>query len=652
MKLSLRSLLLGLGAVGVTVLIVSYAELVTGQIMIGFLQLPPVVVVLLFLLVLGNKAVRRLKPRWALFPAEQVVIYCMMLLAAMISSRGLMEDLIPTLVGVNYYANESNRWESVFFPRLQPWMVPWDVSGGPQQPVVRDFFEGLHYGEPIPWGAWLSPLICWSGLILLVYGTFLCLAGILQRQWADHEKLSFPLVQLPLEMVRADLPAMGGLGGTSFWRNRLMWLGFSLPVFLFGMNGLHVLFPAVPGLPVQVYLSQYFTTRPWNTLGYTTMFFSLAAVGFFYLLPSQVLLSFWFFYLFARLQLLVAVSFGLEYEAMPHGEGGSLIVYQTVGAYAALVGYWVWISRPHLRGVLQRALRRPGPDDRQELLPYAVAGWGLLLGFVAIVGWCMQMGMSPGFAGFVFLVYLFFQALVMARMTSEGGMPMTEGSFTPLDVYAAAAPRYTAGPANLTGLAFIDAFFSRDLRGLILTGFLDGQRMGDGVRLPRRKLLTVFGMAVLAAMVLAAAVHLYLPYRRGAITLYSYVYQGNALQFFRENEPLITREDPFRPLASVFTGIGVLVTALLAFLRIRFWWWPLHPLGYALCNSWTTDVFWFPLFVAWLIKALLVRYGGLPLYNRARPFFLGLIFGEFTMAVFWTLVAMIFNTPAPFFPWP
>jgi len=65
MKLSLRSLLLGLGAVGVTVLIVSYAELVTGQIMIGFLQLPPVVVVLLFLLVLGNKAVRRLRARWA-----------------------------------------------------------------------------------------------------------------------------------------------------------------------------------------------------------------------------------------------------------------------------------------------------------------------------------------------------------------------------------------------------------------------------------------------------------------------------------------------------------------------------------------------------------------------------------------------------------
>jgi len=645
-------------AIGVTVLIVSYAELVTGQIMIGFLQLPPVVVALVFLLVLGNKLVRRVWPRRALSPPEQAVIYAMMLLAAMIASRGLMEDLVPTLVGVNYYANETNRWEAVFFPRLQPWMVPWDVHGGPQQEVVKGFYEGLPYGEPIPWRAWAGPLACWSGLILLVYGVFLCLAGIVYRSWADHEKLTFPLVELPLEMVRADPPAPGGAEGgsgrgvTSFWRNRWMWFGFGLPVLLFGLNGLHVLYPPVPGMAVSLNLNQYFTTRPWNTLGYTTMFFSLAAVGFFSLLPAQVLLSFWFFFLFARVQLLVAVSLGLEYEGMAHGEGGELIVYQTVGAYAALVGYWVWISRSHLRGVVRRALRRMGPDDTQELLPYSVAGWGLLICFVSIVWWCGQMGMSPGFVAFVFLIYLFFQALVMARMTSEGGMPMTEGSFTPLDVYAVAAPKYTAGPANLTGLIFIDAFFSRDLRGLILTGFLDGQRMGDGVRLPRRRLLVVFVLAVLVAMGLAAVVHLYLPYRRGAITMYSYVYRGNCLQFFRENEPLITREDPYRPLAPVFTGVGLFVTVLLAFLRIRFWWWPLHPLGYALCNSWTTDVFWFPMLVAWLVKTLIVRYGGLQLYTRARPFFLGLIFGEFMMAVVWTLVAMICNTPAPFFPWP
>jgi len=40
------------------------------------------------------------------------------------------------------------------------------------------------------------------------------------------------------------------------------------------------------------------------------------------------------------------------------------------------------------------------------------------------------------------------------------------------------------------------------------------------------------------------------------------------------------------------------------------------------------------------------------LYARLRPLFLGMIFGEFTSAVVWTLIAAIWNVPAPFFPWP
>jgi len=53
-----------------------------------------------------------------------------------------------------------------------------------------------------------------------------------------------------------------------------------------------------------------------------------------------------------------------------------------------------------------------------------------------------------------------------------------------------------------------------------------------------------------------------------------------------------------------------------------------------------------------MIKSVITRYGGITGYRRARPIFLGLIFGEFTMAAFWTLISCIFRTQAPFFPWP
>src|SRR3712207_2165546 len=106
---TLPTFTLGAIAIAAVVLIVSWAELVTGKIMIGFLQLPPVVLPLLFLLVALNRGVRRVAPRVVLSPPELTVIFVMMVLAAMIASRGVMEDLLPTLVGINYYAG-AERW--------------------------------------------------------------------------------------------------------------------------------------------------------------------------------------------------------------------------------------------------------------------------------------------------------------------------------------------------------------------------------------------------------------------------------------------------------------------------------------------------------------------------------------------------------------
>jgi hypothetical protein len=135
--------------------------------------------------------------------------------------------------------------------------------------------------------------------------------------------------------------------------------------------------------------------------------------------------------------------------------------------------------------------------------------------------------------------------------------------------------------------------------------------------------------------------------------MYSYVYSGNPLWAFSDHAPAI---EGFSTEASwialTFFIIGIIFTAFLAFMRTLYWWWPFHPLGYALSASWTMIVFWFPVFLAWLIKYPLMRYGGVRLYLKIRPFFLGMIFGEFSMAVIWTLISFLFRVPAPFFPWP
>ena len=51
------------------------------------------------------------------------------------------------------------------------------------------------------------------------------------------------------------------------------------------------------------------------------------------------------------------------------------------------------------------------------------------------------------------------------------------------------------------------------------------------------------------------------------------------------------------------------MASLLVFLRQRWVGFPLHPLGYAMTCSYG-DLIWFPFLLVWLLKSLVLRYGG------------------------------------------
>jgi hypothetical protein len=330
--------------------------------------------------------------------------------------------------------------------------------------------------------------------------------------------------------------------------------------------------------------------------------------------------------------------------------------------------YFVYVSLPHLRQVFRCAftftqtsthsnnsthVSANQPTDSEELLPYRVAVWGFIMSLVGAILWCYYAGIHLAFAAFEMVVYVGVVALVMARSTAECGLLMTETSFRPIDLYQLFASKATLGPQNLTLLSFFDAIFTRDQRGLILTGFLDGLKICDSVGLKRRSLFMTLAIAIVLAFICAAAIHLWLPYRHGANYMYSYTYWGNPLWAFQDNAAAVEGlKTDYSATGPLFFIVGVIVTIALVILRAIYWWWPLHPLGYALSASWTLIVFWFPVLIAWLIKTPVMRYGGIRQYQRLRPFFLGMVFGEFSMAVIWTVISWATTVPAPFFPWP
>jgi len=97
--------------------------------------------------------------------------------------------------------------------------------------------------------------------------------------------------------------------------------------------------------------------------------------------------------------------------------------------------------------------------------------------------------------------------------------------------------------------------------------------------------------------------------------------------------------------ASGAIGVGLLFSLVLLALRLRYLGWPFHPIGFAIASSWSINLVWLPLLLAWVLKVSIVRAGGLSLYRRCRPFFLGLILGDCLMGCAWALIGVVLGLP-------
>ena len=74
-------------------------------------------------------------------------------------------------------------------------------------------------------------------------------------------------------------------------------------------------------------------------------------------------------------------------------------------------------------------------------------------------------------------------------------------------------------------------------------------------------------------------------------------------------------------------AVGAAIMGILTFLHYRIPWWPLHPIGFPVAFSWNTQLTVFSIFVVWAVKAIILRMGGVALYRKWQPVFLGILVG-------------------------
>ena len=578
---------------------------------------------LLFLFIGFNVLLRRLHPSLFYQQHELAVIYAMMLTACSIPTMGLMEYVLPGLTALSYYTTLENNWQLLIQPYVKPWLVV-------QDPVASKFFyEGLPQGMGIPWNTWVRPLCAWAIFVLALYLVMICVAVLIRRQWMDHERLIYPLVQVPNSMIQQDERAI-----PPFFRNSLMWVAFSLGIIVGGLKGLHHYHPAVPQVVMTTSLEVFRNTVSLPVL------LSFSVIGLTYFVNLDIALGIWFFTLLALVEKGIFSIVGIQSSEMVSVYGtpeSPYLAHQGIGAMLVFVFVGLWPARGHLRAVVRQAWSGTEElDDSSELLSYRSAAIGLVGGLLVMGLWLWMSGLSLPLVVLLLLVAMaiFF---ALTRIVVEGGVAAARSPMIASTFVVSGVGTSLVGSQGLVALAFTYIWHG-DVRTFVMASCADGLKVVEGVR-NLRPLFWALVLAILVTLVGSCVTILYLAYTYGGINLHGWFFDAGPQVPFKFIANKMQNAPPAQLGGWLFKAIGGTVMAALMLLRHHFLWWPFHPLGFSICTvSFIVGRIWFSVFLAWLFKLLILKYGGARLHHRMMPLFMGLVLGQICIAGFWLII--------------
>ena len=581
----------------------------------------------LLVLVGFNTLTNKFNPKIALKQEELLTIYVMLCLGSSVAGNNFLENLVLSLGHAFWFTTPENEWSDLFFRFVPDWLAVKDKI------VLQGFYEGqssIYILEHIV--AWLKPLTFWACFAIVLIFTLLCVNILIRKAWAEEEKLSYPIIQLPLELTR------NGTGSVLF-SNRLFLLGFSLTAVITLLNGLHFHYPVVPNLRLRTEIGHVFTDKPFNAIGWMPLVIYPWIVGLAFFIPLDLSFSVWFFYLFAKGQRIIADIVG--WRSLP---GFPYFNQQTTGGWLGLCLIALWLTRGHLKYVFVQAFkfRVLTEPNQMESRNYRMALAGFFSGLSFLVIFCIIGGMSFWIA-ITFAVLLVGLETTATRIRAELGPPQTElGWVGPDTILVTALGSRRLGGKNLTMLTYL-YFTDRTLSSHPMPHQLEGFKIAERVGIRPKRLAIAMMIAVTIGVFSALWALLHSAYQTGVSSGFT-GYVGIPWESFRRLAGWMHYPGNTNSAELAFIGIGLTFSLTMMILRFQFLWWPLHPVGYTLATSgWVINYIWFSFWLSWLIKWIILKHGHFKGYRNATPFFFGLIVGEYTIGCFWNLLGITFE---------
>ncbi|MBN1807535.1 MAG: hypothetical protein JW909_00590 [Planctomycetes bacterium] len=682
------SLLLCVGQAVVTILAETYRHVYPSSTMIPVLAFG----MLILLVIAVNPALRGLQMamKWLSVPmdnlfvklsrAELVCVFATLLVTAGISTYGLVDQLVPMMTAP--WNPEWNTPQAGWDEQLLPYMNKDLYISDPA--AVRVFREGLPVPRPaesapsaekwafrwevfkeVPWGVWLKPLGYWMIFIAGAYGMFYSLTQIVLGYWSGREKLIFPLAKLPEAVIpepgeeRSWVPKVFKAPG--------FWAGFALSFLVISWNAM-VAAEWITGLSkITLGMSSWRTEQILQgsfveglTGGYShplTFLIIFTAIGIAFLLPTEISFSAWFYFLFAKFMLLVAVWLGygrnmndfptdwlwMDNPISAQGAGG-ILLFSAVSLYRSIRQYFIY------------AKGKRGGERIKLMLP--VIGLAVSLAVVTLwLNWNWRnydaRAAAPGDAPGYFSTMIFSMLIVgfltlitlgLMRIVAEGGIYWFQSHASFFHSYKMLGMgKYFPSSATFIGpLIPIYQVLFLDIKTFLAPSLLNAGKMREDTRAGRGKYHLNMVVSLAVTVLVSLAFTIFLAYMEGGQQMDNWFYSQGPSGIVRQAYNAATSPPSFRATTLIWYAIGAAWTAISMLLRQTLFWFP-HPIGYIMLVNPLMSRLWFSFFIGWAAKKVVVRYGGKSTYDRVRLVFIGLIMGELLAVFLWNVLSLILH---------
>lgn len=529
--------------------------------------------------------------------------------------------------------------------------------------LERSFWERVGFvRDQVSWNIWLGPLLRWGMFFIVIFVFLMCLADVLRRKWVERENLAFPLVELADNLIRHDFRLETAEDLLHPERRRGMfsgvfWAGFALGMLILVVEAWGHYGSGDPNVMVLNATEAWFGTGVLRELNNFFLVISPILIGLFFLVSLEISFSVWSIYLIYRITFLV-ISLNAQGAIRDPGHVGwasrafPFEMEQLLGAglcFGAILLFKAWDRR----GRGQPASSPAAGPSPTAYFPNKLTVAGLVITPVVMLLLVWDLGMQHLGMAVIIGVVLLLLIIAAARIRAETGLPMqqTAYDFTRLPLML--------GMSGTMGAKSFLNYFSLVFLPISLIFRLLPQQL-ENLELARRHQVrgTTLAVASLVAFVTAIGAGMF------SLLILSHWMGGEALgngatspdmagvlayplwvSHFLGEEGLETFTRAHR-VRILFVFVGAAVFGVLTYLRNRVLKFPFHPLGYIMilfsvyhvwispwhkgadgANLGGASWLWFSAFVAWLIKLLVIKYGGMNTYRNAKPGFIGMVIG-------------------------